>query len=637
MKKLTRLNFSTGCLLSLAVLVLVASCQSEKNQLTYQKEAVENALKKADSIPISGLSALAESLPGAAEQDSFFDAYIPSIYMRKGLDSLAAVLPIFEKLRGEEIFAQSIIFEHKGLAHQLSGRFDSAEHYYGRSISIWENTKEYDKYAKALNARAALYNSKGNLDQAMADKFKALDILQNALDKPDDLTAEKKEKLESTMIEIRAFFGGDYFKKKEYQKAVDILQTPTAYYLEKGNIRMAALCLTTAAVAYEELNDLPKAYESCQKSMDLLRPANVQSQLGISLNNYAKLLQREEKWQEALDTLKVAKVIFEKLNNPVALARINFNMGRSQARLGQMKEAEDNFQFAYTLNDQRKDYPLLLHVCNEMVQLNKRKGDFAAALNFQEKANVVSDSIMNGEKEKITKNLEIKYETREKEAQIIALKLEKHLTNQRNGWIAAFLLSLVGAGAWFLRYRHRREKALLEKDLETQRLENEVLLANENLNRQTLENAAHELELHKSQLEEFTALMLEKNTQIEGLQSQFEQIAHPGESNPVRQKALDSDDVDALFQTSLVTEMDWQIFQKHFEKVFPGTLGRLKIQHPELSTAELRLVLLTKMGLKTNEIAALLGISPDSVRKLKYRFKKKMGVSEEELLNSVEE
>jgi DNA-binding CsgD family transcriptional regulator len=42
------------------------------------------------------------------------------------------------------------------------------------------------------------------------------------------------------------------------------------------------------------------------------------------------------------------------------------------------------------------------------------------------------------------------------------------------------------------------------------------------------------------------------------------------------------------------------------------------------------------MGLKTNEIADLLGISPDSVRKLKYRFKKKMGVSEEELLDGME-
>jgi DNA-binding CsgD family transcriptional regulator len=47
-------------------------------------------------------------------------------------------------------------------------------------------------------------------------------------------------------------------------------------------------------------------------------------------------------------------------------------------------------------------------------------------------------------------------------------------------------------------------------------------------------------------------------------------------------------------------------------------------------------VLLTKMGLKTNEIAVFIGISPESVRKLRYRFKKKMGISEEELLDSVD-
>ncbi len=621
-------------LLIFATLALMASCQSEKAQ-PYQKEAVENALKKADSIPISGLSALAQSLPGAAEQDSFFEVYISNLYASKGLDSLAAVLPIFEKLRGKEIFAQSIIFERKGLIHQFGGRFDSAEYYYGRSISIWENTQEYDKYARALNNRAALYNSKGNLDLAMTDRFKALEILQNALDKPDDLTAEKKGELESAVVEIRAFLGFDFIRKKEYQKALDVLQAPTADYLEKHNVRMAAMCLGATSAAYEKLNDLPKAYEFCRKSIDLSRSANVQSQLGVQLHNYGKLLQNEEKWQQALDTLKVAKVIFEKLNNQVALARTNFKIGCSQSHLGQMKEAEDNFQFAYTLNDQRKDYISLLEICNEMVQLHKRKGDFAAALKFQEKAIVVGDSIMNGEKEKITKNLEIKYGTREKEAQIAALKLEKRLTNQRNGWIAAFLFSLGGAIAWFVRYRHRREKTLLEKDIETKRLENEVLLANENLNRQSLENAARELEMHKSQLQEFMALMLEKNTRIDALQSTIEEISHPGESNPARRNTPDSDDIDALFQTSLVTEKDWRLFQKHFEKVFPGILSRLKTLCPELSTAELRLALLNKMGLKTKETAGLLGISTESVYKLKYRFKKKMGLSEEELLESV--
>lgn len=64
-------------------------------------------------------------------------------------------------------------------------------------------------------------------------------------------------------------------------------------------------------------------------------------------------------------------------------------------------------------------------------------------------------------------------------------------------------------------------------------------------------------------------------------------------------------------------------------------LNRLKIECRELSSAELRLVLLTKMGLTTHEIARFIGVSPESVYKLRYRFKKKMGISEEELLNNV--
>ncbi len=247
----------------------------------------------------------------------------------------------------------------------------------------------------------------------------------------------------------------------------------------------------------------------------------------------------------------------------------------------------------------------------------------------------MKDSLYNKEKEKIIQEAAFKYETREKQAEIAALKMEKQYTAQRNGWAAVFLLSLVVGGAGFLRYRHRREKTMLEKDLETHRLQNEVLLANENLSRQSLENAARELDLHKAQLQEFTALMLEKNTRIEALQSKIEAAELPGESNPDRNTAFDSGDLDALFQVSLLTETDWQRFQRHFEKVFPGVLSQLKIQYPELSTAELRLVLLTKMGLKSGEIAGLLGISPESVRKLKYRFKKKMSLSEEELLDGL--
>lgn len=99
------------------------------------------------------------------------------------------------------------------------------------------------------------------------------------------------------------------------------------------------------------------------------------------------------------------------------------------------------------------------------------------------------------------------------------------------------------------------------KKTSTHCLENEVLLANENLNRQTLENATRELELHKTQLEEFMALMLEKNTTIEALQSSIRESPLEVESNSGKQNSPKNDDVEALFQTSLLTETDWHRFQ----------------------------------------------------------------------------
>lgn len=619
------MNYSilfSRCLLCIAITVLFANCQSETSP-TYQNEAVENALQKADSIPIAGLEALAQSLPGTTEQDSFFAMYLSNLSAKKGLDSLAAALPIFEKLRGKQIFTQSFIAEHRGLIHQLSGRFDSAEHYYTRSISLWENTPELAKYAEALHTRATLFNAKGNLESAIIDRYKAVEVLQNALDKP-NLTAAEKENLESTLLEVRTFFANDFIKKKEYQKALDVLEAPTAYYLEKNDVRMAALCLTTAARAYESLNDLPKAFEYSQKSMDLLRPAGIQSQLGISLNNYAKLLQLEGKWQQALDTLQVAKVIFEKLNNQVALSRINFNMGRSQARLGQLKEAESNLQFAYTLNDQRKDYPLLLDACNELVRLHKQKGEFAAALNFQEKANAVSDSIMNREKEEITKNLEVKHQTREKEQELKNLKRETQLERQRNWWLGGSASLIFGLVFYFSTMQNRRRQQLLENEKTIMQREKQFVEALAQLKSKELEQSKNELQKNQIELSQAIQLLETKNQFIKELNMRVHHHTQAAPSERDTSVPHAAKQVSELRQMKILTPEDWQQFQQRFEQQFPYFLENMRQQLPAITAAETRLFLLIKLQFTNQEISETLGISIESVWKSRYRLARKL-------------
>lgn len=53
--------------------------------------------------------------------------------------------------------------------------------------------------------------------------------------------------------------------------------------------------------------------------------------------------------------------------------------------------------------------------------------------------------------------------------------------------------------------------------------------------------------------------------------------------------------------------------------------GQLKRRFPELTAYDLRLCTYLKSNLTTKEIAVLLNITPDSVKKAKHRLRKKIG------------
>ena len=54
---------------------------------------------------------------------------------------------------------------------------------------------------------------------------------------------------------------------------------------------------------------------------------------------------------------------------------------------------------------------------------------------------------------------------------------------------------------------------------------------------------------------------------------------------------------------------------------------RLKARYPGLTAYDLRLCTYLKANLSTKEIATLLNITPDSVKKAKHRLRKKLGIN----------
>jgi len=70
----------------------------------------------------------------------------------------------------------------------------------------------------------------------------------------------------------------------------------------------------------------------------------------------------------------------------------------------------------------------------------------------------------------------------------------------------------------------------------------------------------------------------------------------------------------------------WEVFKLQFKEVHPKFFDRLKKKHPELTQTETRFCAYLRMHLSSPQIASILNISKEGVKKTRYRIRKKFGL-----------
>jgi CHASE3 domain sensor protein len=131
----------------------------------------------------------------------------------------------------------------------------------------------------------------------------------------------------------------------------------------------------------------------------------------------------------------------------------------------------------------------------------------------------------------------------------------------------------------------------------------------------------------KEQLDLYSRRLLEKSELIEQLSNEIETLK--------KKSVLDQDQVQnfsKVLHSTILTDDDWEEFKKAFENVYPNFFAALRFRFIDITAAELRLAALIKMNLSLKEAANTLGISADSVKKSRYRLKKKIALAEEDSL-----
>lgn len=135
------------------------------------------------------------------------------------------------------------------------------------------------------------------------------------------------------------------------------------------------------------------------------------------------------------------------------------------------------------------------------------------------------------------------------------------------------------------------------------------------------------LESKRQLLDFYTQKLREKSDMIDKINDDLETL---------RQKSADEDTeivkFNRILHAAILTDEDWENFKKAFEEVYPGFFASLRYQYPDITVSELRLSALIKLKLSLKESASMLGISPESIKKSRYRLRKKFDLYEKETL-----
>ena len=238
----------------------------------------------------------------------------------------------------------------------------------------------------------------------------------------------------------------------------------------------------------------------------------------------------------------------------------------------------------------------------------------------------IKDSIILLEKENWIEESKTKhqFQLKQREFEIFTDNARKRTTLIRA--LLAGLLVIITLLAYILRIRiiASKQKEKLHEE-ETKRNTKKLQLAkSKNIElKQTIETINYELVSktllidNKNQILESVGTIVKdaERSDISGVNQQVSQL---------KQHLLRDHNV----------EQNWEDFKIYFERVNTDFFKKIHHTYPKLNSNDLRLMAFLLLEFNSKEIAQILNISPDSVRKRKQRLKEKLQLSKaENLLN----
>ncbi|WP_080056590.1 tetratricopeptide repeat protein [Spirosoma aerolatum] len=315
--------------------------------------------------------------------------------------------------------------------------------------------------------------------------------------------------------------------------------------------------------------------------------------------NTASILVEQGKYQQTIQFAERGLTLASSRKLPEQIMRAAAIIGAALTRLNRFSEADDYFRQAEALLPTIGSLFYNRELALIRTQWAEKQANYRAAYQYQKTYFSLDTLLANQANRQKISELEVRFKTRENEQ--IKARLEQELTYQR--WLivgGAFLLVLIIVAIYLQRKQLRNH--------------NQLLVAREKM-------AMLQLETATEQLTFFADSVVQKNAFIDQISNELDQLK--------LKEIQDSDElVEQLNRARMLTHTQWDDFRVKFEQLHPEFIDRLLRQVPSLTDTELKMACMIRLHFSAGQMAAMLGISAESIKKNRYRLRKKIDVED---------
>ncbi|GJM35477.1 MAG: hypothetical protein DHS20C18_44780 [Saprospiraceae bacterium] len=494
------------------------------------------------------------------------------------------------------------VYRLQGIYQNYHGDVDSSIYFFGLARDYYENRGLRDQEAMMENNIGIILRKKGAYGEALHNHFAALRIFEELTDS-------------ASISKVHNALGSVYYALGENNKAEEHFRKVLAYSEQVENEASKADALSNIAMTLENRE---VAIDLNMQAVAIYKRLNMTYKMMASMGNIGRAYQSLGKYDQAIKYYERIQPLAKEMESEMFYAELLRDMGVIYSKLGNYAKAVPNIERAAFLFDSLNQLEVYTGCIKNLYEVQAEAGKFEDAYQIVLKYIIHNDSVKSLEVLHNISELETKYETEKKDNEIALLSKNAELDQVKNTrlWIVLISSLLLGALLFWL----HRTRILNQKVVETERRK-VAELKNQQLHL--------ELDFKKQELASKALQLCRKNEFLHGLDNKIKTLK--SDSSGVNNKQINK--LSQQINRDLNADEDWEKFLKSFEMVHSDFNKKINKVHPDFTAGEYRMACLLKMNLDTKGIANLLNISPEGVKKVRYRMRKKMNVEQAKKMN----